>query len=114
MQIDAAGGFEDTVQLDHALRHHREIRHHVVLAEEGAQGSEQVTDFTSLFSDNFMVGKFGFQAPAPGVVEGGDLRGGLFAAALSEQDIVGCVGVEGRVQVDEVHALVGNVLTQDV
>ena len=98
----------------HALRHHCEIRHHVVLSEEGAQSSEQLTDFTSLFSDNFLVGKFGFQAPALGVVEGDGLRGGLFAAALPEQNIVCCVGVEGRIQVDEVNALGGDVLTQNV
>ena len=38
VEVYTAGGLEDAVQLDHALRHHREIRHHVVLAEEGAQG----------------------------------------------------------------------------
>ena len=64
VEVDAASGFEDTVQLYHALRHHREIRHHVVLAEEGAQGSEQLTDFTSLFSDDFLIGKFGFPGPS--------------------------------------------------
>ena len=107
MQIDAAGGLEDTVQLDHALRHH------VVLAEEGAQRGQQLTYLARLFSDDFLVGEFGFQAPAPGVVEGGDLRGRLFTAALAKEDIVGRIGVEGWVQVDEVNALVDNMLTQD-
>ena len=34
VKIDAAGGFEDTVEFDHALCHHGEVCHHVVLPKE--------------------------------------------------------------------------------
>ena len=37
-----------------------------------------------------------------GVVGGRDLGGGVLAGALLEKDVVGGVGVEGRVEVDEV------------
>ena len=94
MEVDAAGGLEDAVQFDHALRHHGEVRHHVVLAEEGAQRGEQLANFASLLRDDILIGELGFDVPAPGVVEGGNLGGGLFAAALSEEDIVGGIGVE--------------------
>ena len=64
--------------------------------------------------DDVLIGKLGLDAPAPCVVEGGNLRRRLLAAALAEQDVVSGVGIEGRVEVDEVNALVGDVLTQDV
>ena len=85
------------MKFDHALRHHGDVCHHVVLSEEGAQSGEQFADFACLLCDDILIGELGFDVPAPGVVEGGNLRGGLFAAALSEEDVVGGIGVEGRV-----------------
>ena len=52
--------------------------------------------------------------PLPGVGECLDLRRRPLAGLLPEQHVVGGVGVEGRVQVDQVHGLVGHVLPQDV
>ena len=43
-----------------------------------------------------------------------NLGGGSLAGALAEEDVVGGVGVEGRIEVDEVDALVGDVLAEDV
>ena len=43
-----------------------------------------------------LVHGLGFDAPLPGVLEGGDLRGGLLAALLLEKHVVAGVGVEGR------------------
>ena len=114
VEVDAAGGLEDAVQFDHALRHYGEVCHHVVLPEEGAHGGEQFADLAALLRDDILICKLGLDAPAPCVVECCDLRRGLLAAALAEQDVVGGVGVEGRVEVDEVNALVGDVLAQDV
>ena len=114
MEVDAAGGLEDAMEFDHALRHHREVRHHVVLPEEGAHGGKQFADLAALLGYDILIGKLGLDAPAPCVVEGGDLRRRLLAAALAEEDIVRGVGVEGRVEVDEVNALVGDMLPQDV
>ena len=50
----------------------------------------------------------------PGIIEGGDLCRRLFAALFAEQDVIGGVGVEGRVEVDQVNAFSVDVLAQDV
>ena len=47
------------------------------------------------------------------VLKRGDLRGGFFAAFFLEQHIAGGAGIEGRVQVNQVHARLGYVLSQD-
>ena len=114
VEVDAAGGLEDAVELDHPLGHHGEVGHHVVLAEELAQGGEEAADLVGSASDHVLVGGLGLPAPVPGVLEGGDLGGGFLAGALAEEDVVGGVGVEGRVQVDEVDGFVGDVLAEDV
>jgi hypothetical protein len=64
--------------------------------------------------DKFVVLALGGAVPGPGVVEGFDLRRGGLAAALLEEDVTGAVGVEGRIEIDEVDRLVGHVLPQDV
>ena len=45
---------------------------------------------------------------------GGDTRGGILAALFLEEDVVSGVGVEGRVEVDQVNAGVRHLATQDV
>lgn len=50
----------------------------------------------------------------PGVFEGDDLRFGGAPALLLEQHVVRAVGVERRVEVDQVDARVANVVAQDV
>ena len=114
VEVDAAGGFEDAVELDHALGHHGKVGHHVVLAEELAQGGEEAADLVGAAGDHVLEGGLGLPAPVPGVLEGGDLGGGFLAGALAEEDVVGGVGVEGRVEVDEVDGLVGDVLAEYV
>ena len=49
----------------------------------------------------------------PGVVECLYLGGGLGGIALTEEDVVGGVGVEGGIEVDEVDGLIGDVVTED-
>ena len=44
----------------------------------------------------------------PGVIEGGDLRIGRGATLVFEEDVIGAVGVEGGIEVDEVNALSGD------
>jgi len=50
----------------------------------------------------------------PGLIEGCDLGSRLVTGALSEEDIVGCIRVEGRVELDGVDRGVVHVLTQDI
>ena len=113
VEVDAPRRLEDAVQLHHALGHHREVGHHVVLAEELAHRLEQVGETLGALHDDLPVGDLGLDAPVPGVVEGVDLGGGGLAARLLEEDVVGGVRVEGRVEVDEVDALVLHALAQD-
>lgn len=42
-----------------------------------------------------------------------DLRGGFFAALLLEEHVVGGAGIERRVEVNQIHARVGDVLAQN-
>ena len=78
------------------------------------RGGEEAADLVGAAGDHVLEGGLGLPAPVPGVLEGGDLGGGFLAGALAEEDVVGGVGVEGRVQVDEVDGLVGDVLAEDV
>ena len=110
VEVDAARRFEDAVQLHHALRHHREVGHHVVLSEERAHGLQEVRQLLRPAGHHVPVGALGLLIPMPGVVEGVDLGGGAFAARLLEQDVVRGVGVERRVEVDEINALIRDVL----
>ena len=59
VEVDATRWFEDSVQLDQALRHHREICHQVVPTEEGEHCSKQLTDLAALLCHNILVGPFG-------------------------------------------------------
>ena len=105
MEVDTSGWFEHAVEFGEALGHHREVGHHVVLAEELAHGLEQLGQLVGAVGDDLLVGALGVEGPVPGVVEGGDLRRRILAGALLEQHVVGGVGVEGRVEIDEVDGL---------
>ena len=113
VQVEAAGGLQDAVKLGHALRHHRQVGHHVVLAEEGAHRLEHVAELLRAIRHQLAVGELGLHAPVPGVVEGGDLGRRLLAALFGEQDVIRGVRVERRVEVDQVDALVLDLLAQD-
>ena len=45
VEVDAARRLQDAVEFGHALGHHGEVGHHVVLAEEAAHGLEKVAEF---------------------------------------------------------------------
>jgi hypothetical protein len=38
MKIYASGGLQDTMQLNYALSHHGEVRHHIILTKERPHG----------------------------------------------------------------------------
>jgi len=102
------------MQLHQSDSHHHEIGHHVVAAEEGEQRLHEVGELARAAGDDLLVHCFRLQAPLPGVLEGGDLRGGFLAALFLEEHVVGGVGVEGRVQVDQVNARPRHLAAQDV
>ena len=75
---------------------------------------EQVGELAGAVGYDILIGALGIEVPVPGVLEGGDLGSGLLAAFFLEEDVVVGVGVEGRVEVDEVNGGVGDVVAEDV
>jgi hypothetical protein len=102
VEVDAAGRFEDAMEFDEADRHHHEVGHHVVAADEALHGVDHLADMLGRGLDDLGEGGFGGLVPGPGVVEGFDLGRRRLAAFLLEEDVVGAVGVERRVEVDQV------------
>ncbi len=104
MEIKAAGGFEDAMQFDQARSHHGQIRHHGGI-------SEKIMERIHHFHDGgvwAIVHKLGVGlrgvGPIPGVGEGVELRLAGFTGSLAEEDVVIGIGVERRVEVNEVNA----------
>ena len=100
------------MQFNQARGHHRQIGHHVAVAEECAEGAHGVGDAAALL-DDFLVGALGVYVPLPGVLEGHDLGAGAGAVLFGEEHVVVLAAVEGRVEVDEVDGFVLDVLAQD-
>ena len=50
----------------------------------------------------------------PGVFEGGDLRFGLDAGFVFEQDVVIAVGIERRIEIDEIDRFVLDIVAQNL
>lgn len=113
VQVQAAGGLEHPVQLHQPGSHHHQVCHHLVCANEVTQGADHFDNSGGGGSDQVVVGGFGGGSPMPGIVKGGQLgfRGG--AGFVLEEDVVGAVGVEGWVEVDEINGFGGDVLAQD-
>jgi len=57
-----------SIYLSASRGHHCEIRHHVAMAEEGAEGLHGVGDAAAAL-DDFLIGGFGVHVPLPGVFE---------------------------------------------
>jgi len=114
VQIDAARGLEHAVKFDQTDGHPYEMRHHVISAEESQQCLDQVCELAGAAGYNFPLHGLGVNTPLPGVLEGGDLRGGFLAAFFLEKHVLVCVGIEGRVEVDEIDTFVRDVLAQNV
>ena len=57
---------------------------------------------------------FGLFAPVPAIFEGGYRCVAVVALGGFEEEVVIALGVEGRVEIDEVNRLVLDVLAQDV
>ena len=90
------------------------LGHHVAAAEEVVHPLERLGDAVVPGAEHLGVLLRGLQAPLPRVLERRDLRLGLLAALFGEQHVIVGVGVEGRVEVDQVNSGIGQVATQDV
>ena len=112
VEVDGAGLLEDSAEFDEARGHHGEVGEHVCAAEEGSEGAHGFGDAATGLND-LLVGERGLLVPLPCVLEGGDLGGGARAVLLGEEDVVVLAGVEGRVEVDEIDRLIGDVVAED-
>ena len=83
------------------------------VAEEGVERQHDFADFAGL-EGQLLIDFLAFLVPAPGVFEGANLAGGLRAVFFVEEGVVVLGGVEGRVEIDEVHRLVLEVAAEDV
>jgi len=63
--------------------------------------------------EDAIEGKFRLVTPMPSVLEGFDLGAGFLARRALEKDIVRCLAVERRVQVNQVHAFIVENSAQD-
>ena len=59
--------------------------------------------------DELVIG-LGGVGPAPGIGEGVKLRLAYFAAGLAEENVVIGVGIERRIEIDEIDAGIGELL----
>ena len=110
VQVQAAGGFQDAAQLDQPRGHHHQISQHIAAAQKLAKGGHHILDRRGgvrVQQDFLLKGAFRFLRPVPSIVKGADLGRGVLAGLFPEQDIVRGVGVKGRVEIDQVHRLVG-------
>ena len=112
MQVQTPGRFENAPQFDKARGHHRQVREHVAVAEEGAKRLHGLGHAAALL-DYFLIGACRVLVPRPGILERLDLRCRL-SAVFGEQDVIGGVRIEWRVEVDEIDALIGDVASQDI
>jgi len=114
VQVQRAGWFQHAVQFHQAGGHHYQVGHHLVGAHELAQRADHARHVHRRVLHQVLIGALGGLAPVPRIVKGGDLRVGTGAALVPEQHVVRAVGVERRVEIDQVDRLVLDVLAQDV
>ena len=108
VQIQTARRLQHPMQLHQARRHHHQVRRYVVPPQRAHKPLHQLHQRGHRAGlAELVVGAF---APLPTVGEGFDLPLRGFARLLTEQQVVVAVAVEGWVEVDEVDALVGQVL----
>jgi hypothetical protein len=114
VQDEAAGRPQDPVQLHQADRHLDEVREDLAFADGGTEGGYQpadgVGDLPAMQRGvrEVCIGFFRLNAPALGVFEHESLGNTL------EDDVVVLVRVEGGIEVDEIDAIVREVLAQNL
>ncbi len=101
------------VQFQHPHGHHRQIGHHVVLAQKRPHRLQHGQGGDVAGAADVLKGLLGTLVPRPCVVERFDLREALFAVRGLEQLVIAGIRVERRVQIDQVDTLGRDTLPQD-
>ena len=94
-------------------RHHDEICHHLVAAEKRAERFDHAADLIG-FVYEFVISFLGGEVPVPRVFERRDLRFAVAARFVAEQDVVISITIERRIEINEVNALVFDVIAEDL
>jgi hypothetical protein len=105
VKVNTCGRLHDAPEFHQARGHHHEIGQHVAFAEEGPERLKAISHAPARHHDLRKDG-FAFLIPCPGVRESLNLTCGLAPVFFREKNVVICVGVERRVQVNEVNRLV--------
>jgi hypothetical protein len=114
VEIERAAHFQDAVHFDQSDSHHGEIGHQVAGTHKLPEGLHHVFEFERIRAHHYLVEcLLTFFAPEPGVFKGLNLRTGEFAGLVGENDIVGALRIEGRVEIDQVDGLILDVFAQD-
>jgi|SRR5580698_8195807 hypothetical protein len=101
------------MQLHETWGHHREVRHHVTVAEERAEGSHRVGNSSASFH-NFLICPLRVDVPFPSIFKRHDLSSSAGAVLLREKNVVVLTAVERRVEVDEVYRLIADIATKHI
>ena len=113
VQIERARRFQHAMQFDEPHRHHGEIGHHVVLAEKLPHRHQHGRGVGIARLHHLVERLLGAWRPVPSIVEGLDLRLRLVPVRRLEKHVIGRVRIERRIEIDEINALVGDVVAQD-
>ena len=98
------------MEFNEARRHHREVSHHGRVFEEAVEGFHHLHHGDVLAGIDELIVSLGGVGPGPGIGEGVELRLAGLAGLFAEQDVVIRVGIERRVEINEVNAGVGKFL----
>ena len=113
VEADGAGGLEDEAEFDGAEGHHAQVGEHVGAAEEVVEAFEALGDAGVGGAEDLGVFGGGFDVPGPGVLEGLDLGVGLGAVFFGDEDVVVGVGIEGRIEIDQIDGFIFDVAAED-
>jgi hypothetical protein len=61
------------MKLHQSSRHHHQVGHHLVCADEVSERGDHLADARSGLGDKGLIGLFGGVAPMPGIVKGDNL-----------------------------------------
>src|ERR1035437_8057488 len=113
VQVYAACGLEHATEFQDSRRHHGQVRHYVVLLKERPHSPQHLGCIAIPAGHDTVESEFRLISPVPGVLKRLNLSAGLFASRALEKDVVRRLAVEGRVEVDEIYALIVNAAPQD-
>ncbi len=113
VQIKRPRGLQHAVQLQKPHGHHREICHHVVFLQKRPHRPQHFRRVGIARLHHLVKSLLGRLVSVPAIAKGFDLRLALVPVRRLEKHIIIRVGIERRIEIDEIDALVFDVLAQN-